>query len=243
MKTRFQRLSNSRVLVLAVLLLLGGVAHADLWDDAVDWFERNADLIPGRLEISFQQYNGRGRLLSNERTILDVRIDSRGEIVSQVLYAERDGNDITAERREDPAGTPEFFGGGSDQEGDSPFSGLQKSPFDPAEQPSVIARDTGRRESRGGRLTHIYEFTHAINSEANAVGRAWIAAGDGAPVAIETSLEPLPGFVDTFAMTQTYETSGDRWYVDSMRFDGEGRILFLKRRIESEMSFREYFRR
>ena len=64
----------------------------------------------------------------------------------------------------------------------------------------------------------------------------------GAPVKTSASIEPLPGFVDVFQITQVFDTDSDgRWFMTRMEFVAEGNILFVRRRIESELQFSEYF--
>ncbi len=238
-----------RITTVSALLLVSAAMplSADLWEQAVSLFEANQRLVPGRMEITFDQYNGWGRHISSERTVIEISLDESGELDTRILYAEKDGRDVTEERRENPQGGNPFGSGPDDGDDDpdeeSPFSGLQKSPFASTEQDAVSYQDTGRREIRGGRLTHLYQYTHAATESAATTGIAWLAADSGAPVAIEATLSPLPGFVDTFSMTQEFAQTDESWYLESMTFDGEGRILFLRRRVESQMAFAEYFPR
>ena len=230
------------------LLLTGGLTSlsaSDLWDRAVEYYAAYGDLVPGRLTIRFDQYNGRGKLVSSEISELAVSVGPEGEIQSEVVFASKDGKDVTEERRENPAsGSP--FGGGNDDadenDSDSPFAGLQRSPFDPDEQDHITVVDTGRRESINGIPTRVHDFEQRTGESARTIGRAWIAEQDGTPVKLIANIAPLPGFIDSFEMIQKYATDGlGRWFMSSMEFIGEGNILFIRRRFESEFLFSDYF--
>lgn len=182
-------------------------------------------------------------MVSTERTVLEISIGDDGETVSRIVYSERDGEDITEERRENPGGGSPFGGDGEDGSGDGgAFAGLQKSPFDPAEQQAVTYHDTGRRAYLRGVMTHVFEYVHQTSEDSRIAGTAWLSARDGSPLRLEATIEPLPGLVDSFLITQEFASAGEMWYLDSLAFDGEGRILFVKRRIESRMEFADYFR-
>jgi hypothetical protein len=229
------------------LLLLSGFASlsaSDLWDMAVEYYAVYGDMVPGRLSIRFDQYNGRGRLVSSEFSELELSMGPDGEVQSEVVFASKDGKDVTEERRENPSGGAPFGGGNDepDDDSDSPFAGLQRSPFDPDEQDRVTVVDTGRRERINGIQTRVHEFEQRTGESARTVGTAWIAEESGTPVKVVASISPLPGFVDSFEMIQTYDTDrAGRWFMTSMEFIGEGNILFIRRRLESEFLFSDYF--
>lgn len=237
-----------RFLAIALLLSTGFVPlfASDLWDRAVEYYAAYGDLVPGRLSIRFDQYNGRGRLVSSELSELELSVGPDGEIQSEVVFASKDGKDVTEERRENPSGGAPFAGGGgdddADDQSDSPFAGLQRSPFDPDEQGRVTVVDTGRRERINGVETRVHEFEQRTGESARTVGTAWIAEESGTPIKVVASISPLPGFVHSFEMIQEYGTDrAGRWFMTSMEFIGEGNILFIRRRLESEFLFSDYF--
>ena len=231
---------STRQLVAAGLVILcsARISATELWDRAVDIYDEYSTLVPGRVSVRFDQYNGRGKLVSTETSAYRLAYGPSGEIQSDLTYASRDGEDITEERR-GGAGAP--FGGGEESNNNSPFSGLQKSPFDPAEQDRVTVTDTGRSEYVEGVRTRVHLFNLSTGGDNRTTGTVWIAEDTGAPVRLTAGIEPLPGYIDVFRMDQVYATDAEgRWYLARMQFVGEGNILFVRRRIESEFLFSDY---
>lgn len=230
----------------ATLLLTVGLGADTLWDRAVTAYGEHEGLVPGRMLIEFDQYNGRDKLVTSDESVVEIWVDVSGEIQSRVVYATRNGEDVTAERRDDPqSGAPPFGGGpGTDDDGDGgAFSGLQLSPFAPAEQLNVDVGPAGATEYLGSVLARRYPFTHRTGDDSANVGTAWLDVETGDPVRLELTIEPLPGIVDEFIMVQHFERDPEgRLVVRELEFDGAGHVLFLRRRIESRLIFSEYFR-
>lgn len=223
------------------------IAHGGdaLWAEAVALYSEFGALLPGRMIVSFEQYNGRGNLVSTDRSEIEIWLDDDGEVQSRILSATRDGEDVTEERRDDPSsGAPPFGGGPGDGEDDDEngFAGLQRSPFDPAEQANVTVTSIGAAQVISGVRALPYEFVHETTAETRNRGTAWIAVESGDPVLLEITLDPLPRLVSEFLMRQEYERDGEgRWIVRRLEFSGAGSILFIRRRIESRLVFSDYF--
>ena len=235
---------TARIASVALLLLFTAVATmaGELWDRAVDLYDMYGDMLPGRMSVRFDQYNGRGKLVSSELSEIEVAIGPSGEVESRITYASKNGEDITEERQDNAGSGGPFGGGGDEGESNSPFAGLQKSPFDPLEQDSVTVTDTGRLETVNGVRTQIHLFEHSTGGVNVTTGTVWIALETGEPVRLAAGIEPLPGFIHLFQIIQTFETdSNGKWYMNRMEFIAEGNILFVKRRLESELRFSEYF--
>lgn len=215
----------------------------ELWDLAVAHFRAWSDLVPGRIEISLEQYNGRNQLVSREETDLLIYLDDSGSVSSTVVRATKDGRDVTAERSRNTGagGFGEPRGDGERQDGG--FAGLQRSPFDPVEQENVRIVETGAQETVHGIQTVPVRFEHVTGPRSTNVGTAWLAMEDGAPVRLDVTLDPLPLLVERFGMRQEFAIDAEgRWVIRSLSFTGEGQVLFLKRRVESRLVFSEYFR-
>jgi hypothetical protein len=235
---------RTRAIAFLILLATSALpAMADeLWQMAVEHYAIHQDLLPGRMIMRFDQYNGRGNLVSSDYSEMELVVGPDGEVEGRTVLAMRDGRDVTDDQRRNAGGPP--FAGGSDDGGDSdsPFAGLMLSPFDPDEQYRVVASDTGRREIVGGMPTRVYRFEHTTSTKGGTVGLVWLDAESGAPVKLSASIEPLPGYVSEFEMLQDFATDPDgRWYMSRMEFVGAGHILFVRRRIESEIVLTDYF--
>lgn len=236
------RLTAILLLLLAPALVLPATP---LWERAVELYRSYGDLVPGRMEIRFDQYNGRGKLVATEESEIDIWVDADGEVQSRVIRATKDGEDVTEERRENPrAGGPPFGGGPGDSQEDDEgaFAGLQRSPFDPLEQANVRIVDVGPAALVNGVRAQAFEYEHRTGPEAVTRGTAWLSVDTGEPVRLDATVEPLPSFVREFVLRQHFDRDDEgRWIVRELEFDGAGRFLFLERRIESRLVFSDYF--
>ncbi len=214
-----------------------------LWDEAVKHFEETSSLVPGRMETRFDQYNGRGRLVSSEVAELVLRLDESGEVVTEVVYASSNGDDVTDDRQDgDGGGGNPFGGGGDDDEDSNMFSGLQLSPFDPEQQERVTVTPIAGQSTINGVRVQLFEFVHETDSRSDNTGRAWIDVETGEPVLLEVTLSPLPRLLSEFTMRQEFgRDENDRLVMNRMEFHGEGTLLLIRRRIESELVFSDYF--
>ncbi|MFW6291648.1 MAG: hypothetical protein ACOC7V_04900 [Spirochaetota bacterium] len=218
-----------------------------LWERAVELYGSYDDLVPGRMEIRFDQYNGRDKLVTTEESVIDIWVDEDGQVQSRIVRATKDGDDVTEERRENPrSGAPPFGGGPGDEEEEDDggaFSGLERSPFDPLEQTNVRIVDVGPTAIVDGVAAQPFEYEHETGPDSITRGTAWLSVGTGEPIRLHATIEPLPSFVRDFALRQHFDRDREgRLVVRELEFDGVGRILFLERRIESRLIFSDYFR-
>lgn len=240
--------STKRTLIAVFLAVLPAMLSAHpLWSKAVESLRMSADLLPGTMAATFDQFNGRGELISRDETVVRLWADETGEIQSQVVSARRNGEDVTDERRDSPQSGGGPFGPGQGQAGDtdngSPFASLQRNPFAPEEQPHITIVSTGGRRMLDGAFVLPIEFEHRTGPEAVNRGTAWLDADTGAPVRLETTIDPLPRFVTELVMVQHYGLNEDeQLVVERIEFSGEGRLLLFRRRLESVLFFSEYFR-
>jgi hypothetical protein len=230
-----------------ILLCAVPASTNELWSNAVDLYDSYGELVPGELLIEFSQYNGSGEHISTEESLLRFTVGADGEPESELIWARKDGEDVTEERRENPQGGSPFGGGpggGDDGEEDgNAFSGLQKSPFDPAEQSNVEIEDTGRIERVGGIRARRFDFVHKTGPDSSNVGTAWLTPDTGMPVKIELTLSQLPFYIESLSMRQYFgRDEQDRWISTALEFDGVGRVLFFRREIVSRLEFSDYFR-
>ena len=231
------------------LALVAGLGADELWDQAVELHGMYGTLLPGRMLIRFEQYNARDRLVSEDESELRIYLDDSGEIRNEVMSATQNGKDVTDERgstrSSGSSGSP--FGGPpsgaqNSENGDSnAFSGLLKSPFDPAEQPNVRVT-AGPVERVGSVRAQRFDYVHDTGASSLTTGSAWLAIDDGTPIRLLIGLDPLPRFVDDFSMTQSFGRDPmGRWVTVETTFEGTGSFLFIKRRIESRLIFSDYF--
>ncbi len=239
------RLTTTRISVTLVLMFLPAflLAHP-LWREAVGALQESEGLVPGSMSMRFDQYNGRGDLISSDETLVRLWIDANGEVQSTIVLARSNGEDVTEQRRGDPGAGSRMFGPGAGDDGDgSPFASLQRSPFAVEEQPRVTIIAVGPAQSLDGRTVLPLEFEHRTAPDVLSRGTAWLDAESGTPVRLESTFEPLPRFVSTLRMVQHYARDNDgNLIVERLEFSGDGRFLLFRRRLESVLFFSEYFR-
>lgn len=219
---------------LSAVLVAPATADAterELWSKAVESFSLNDDWQAGRVEVSFVQYNRRNERISSYRSIMAVTVGTDGKLETTVLESYQDGDPDDASRSGGP------FGGD-----DNAFSVLQTSPFDPAEQHRVRTRGTDALRTIDGRSTRAYEYTVRGDGKRSAVGTAWLDVNSGKPVLLEATIEPLPGYLESFDASQRYSENDGKWTTESLDFTAEVKFLLIRRTIESSMRFSDYFR-
>ncbi len=238
-------MKTSIAVIALVLLPLCALAADPLWSRAVEMHRAHADLVPGSMVVRFDQYNGRGDLISASETILSVEVGEDGEIRTRVIAATSDGDDVTAEQRQSGR-RGSMFGGTPSPDGDgdeNAFSSLQRSPFDPDEQENVSVTRMPGLDTVDGNRAQSFAFEHRIDERTVNRGTAWLDPATGEPIQLQLTMEPLPRFVSELVMIQRYgRDSDDRWVLDRIEFTGEGRVLFFRRRVKSEFLFSDYFR-
>ncbi len=217
-----------RTLIAASLAALPVVLTAHpLWSIAVESLLTSGDLVPGSIAAIFDQYNGRGELISRDETVVQLWADATGEVHSRVVSAKRNGEDVSDERRDNRQSGGVPFGAGqgqADETGDngSPFAGLQRNPFAPEEQLHVTVVGAGSRKVLDGTVVLPIEFEHRTGPGAVNRGTAWIDVDSGDPVRLETTIDPLPRFVSELMMVQHYARNREgQLVVERVEFSGE----------------------
>jgi hypothetical protein len=236
-------MTNRSVLLVLTIALAPTLWATSLWEQAVELYGTYSDLTPGRMEIRFDQYNGRGKLVTSEVSEIELWQNGDGELQTRVVSATRNGEDVTEKRRENPGSGAPPFGGSTDNDDDGAFAGLQRSPFDPSEQARVRTTDLGTTALVDGIRAREFSYVHTTGPDSATRGTAWISLDGGVPLRLYATIEPLPGFIDEFALRQRFDTDEQgRWILRELEFDGAGNVLFIRRRIESRLIFSEYFR-
>jgi hypothetical protein len=225
-----------------MLLISASFLPADArWNRAVSIYAKNQDWLPRSMVILTEELNNEDEVQSWELQRLAVFKNSDGEMDSRILSAEKNGEDVTEERRKNPqSGNPMA---GAPENEDSDFSSFQKSPFDPEEQPGVSYRRTGKSRWIDGRRTYEYSFEHLHEKDRKTFGSAWLADDSGAPILVAISMEPLPTFVHHLEAKLYYRFDADaEWYMKKMSFEGRGGFLFIRKNIRSTITFSDYIR-
>lgn len=238
--TRFTRLLL--VLVFASFSVVTVVADAR-WEQAVGIFAANQNWNPGRIETSSREYNGRDRLLNEEHVVTRSTIGTDGEVVSEIVSAIKNGEDITEARRNGDEGPGRFMEGAPEdiETNEAGFRAIMMNPFDPELQAAVVSIPTGRNEWVDGTRAEVYEYTIFVDEENAVHGAAWIDVETNAPVRIRAELPPPMSLVKSFIGDYRYRIEGGRWVITEMRFDVAAQFLLVHRRFEISMVFGDHF--
>lgn len=225
----------------ALVLVAAPSLFADtLWNRAVQRFAENANWLAENMYISAVQRNGRDELMTEEVSHVQLYENGRGEIETRVVFATKDGEDITDERQAGSEGMAEQFLAG---EGDNPFTDINRSPFAPAERENVTFVRTDRIAWKQGLRSRAYQFEHRLGPRERTMGTVWLSEAEGGPVEMQFSVDPRPAFVNFVNVRLRYalRENGDM-YVTEGFIEAEGQFLFVIRRFQLELEFEDHFR-
>ena len=246
-----------QLLLTVGLLIVSTCIYADeLWERAVLHFSKNTGWIAGTTEILTEHYNRKGEIRSTERRVNQSRIVPDG-IETIVFYAEKNGEDITAEerrnadkqrqKRDDEERKMRAREIGSDQSGESadPESESESgfpNPFDPDRKDTVSYAQNGRSLVVEGASLIGYDFQMQADEKTNyIVGTVFIDPGSAVPVEIDATMEPLPRFASSARLFVRYNNDTERWHAMYMEIEGAGGWLLIYRHIKSTITFSDYF--
>lgn len=245
------------LLPLLLFSLVLAPASADtLWENAVSIFEANSDLLPGRIEIRLTEYGGRNRRIRNEEHgVYLTTPGSDGEPEVEIERVIRNGEDITEERRADSGegggfaalfGPPQSDDIPEDEEAEEGMGGPgESSPFDPELQHLVTFERNGESRLVNGRRTTAFTFRQQSEDDPEqfVTGTAWLDARSGAPLLLESTLDPLPSrLLDTFVFRSHFTETDEGWYLTRLHVDVVAQILLVRREFESVVRFSDHFR-
>jgi hypothetical protein len=232
--------------VFLFFLLVSGIAVADeWWSRAVASYEENRDWVAGRTDILTEEFGRRGQLRNTERRSYLTSTDSPG--ASRLIYAEKNGEDITAQELAKSAAAREAERKSanddeSDRSGDSGGAASLPNPFDPTLQDRVTYTRVSGSESGSDGARVAYDFRLVLNDESAYIGTAYFDPTTGVPVAVEASMETLPALAEFVRLEVEFENDASRWYAKRVTFEGAGGLLFVYRRVRSTLDFSEYAR-
>lgn len=160
-------------------------AHPPLWISAVQIFEANKNLVPGRALQEIQELDDKGGVKSRTNVDISIALDKTGTVRSDVVKASKDGKDITAEERKKAAeretkqaerekkeaaksakaakkaGEKDSKDGAGDDSGEREHSfSMDDSPFNPERQNVVRVAQTKSRETIDGASCVRFEFSY-----------------------------------------------------------------------------------
>lgn len=220
----------------------------DLWAKAVQLAGRFKDRVPGRLVVTSAVMDGKGRVQESSELHLAVTPRPDGTLDQDVIKSSKNGEDTTAETRANAARARE--GQATEEKprrekDDSASIGFDNAGvFDPALQDGTRASATGEHRTVDGKTCLGYAFRQKSRNqeEGTLVGTAWLEESTGVPLEVQYASEPLPRHVKELTTTVRYSmTLEGSWEGREMVVEGEGGMLFIKRRFRITMRQEEFF--
>ena len=213
------------------LVILGADARVDtLWTKALAVFNANKEWTPARMEIQSEELTRRGETKNRERRIFKISVDKHNQMISEIIFAEKNGEDITEKER-------------SEREREGQDNGLNfPSPFDPSVQDKVEVTPTDSLSYVNGHLCREFAVRMHWEKKRYYVGTGYLRADTGVPLRFVATVDPLPIFVQSIDIQIDYNDDPDNWYMDRVEFEGKGTIILITRWYKSALIFSDYFR-
>ncbi|MEE8300810.1 MAG: hypothetical protein V3S24_00065 [Candidatus Tectomicrobia bacterium] len=146
----------------------------ELWDKAVQIAGNNSSIYPGTMVEHERVYDLSGRLEEYTRSEYRLQFDLHKGLQAQLVQAEKNNLDITAEKAKESLDPADMMTG-------------EDNPFDPLLQQEVTARRV-RTITLDGRQVAVYTYRQKTQ-EALWQGEAYLDAETGVPVKIETATD------------------------------------------------------
>ena len=223
--------------------------RAPLWMQAVEIFETNKDLVPGKAIQKIQEIDDHGRVKSEQTIESSFSLDEAGKIRSNIIRALEDGKDITAEQRKKVVEAEKKDAKRKSDKRSHSLS-LGNSPFSAERQGDVRVTETTTREMVDGAMCIRFEYSYPEKSEdrskgkpATVTGSAWIEEKTGRPRKLEFTTDPLPKHAKSMSTTVHYGADENgAWVAKRMLFEASGAFLFLDKRIRGDFLFSNYWK-
>ncbi len=226
-----------------------GANPSGLWQKALAVFQKNNDLIPGKIEVVSEMLDRRGRSDSVSKYYFNIIVDDQGKAHSELTRAFKDNRDVSAEMKN------KIKIRDAEQEKNSKNKetltiSMGDTPFNPDRQQNVEVHASAEKQLLFGRMCRRFDFSFKAdigrkNQAENPtwVGKAWLEENSGVPVKLEFSFEPLPKHVNNLWTIYRYEinSAGD-WFLKEITVQGQGGFLFIKKGFRSSTRFSDYRR-
>lgn len=225
------------VLLLILSLPSAQAAAADdpLWAKAVEAASRANEWSPGEMRLAIEMADEHGTVLDTWDNRYRFSIGADGRVKTEVVSAFHNRKDETQKEREAQARRDRD----ARTNGASPVSRFGDDPFDPSVQGSLEIRRLDGTRAIAGMACVGFAFLLSKHADASVAGTAWLDAATGLPVEVVSSPKPLPRGARELATVVRY-TNG---LVSEVLVEGNGSLLFLKRRFSSVVTLSGWFRK
>lgn len=191
--------------------------HYDQWKAAVEQRRKSEYLAPTRIHAISRRLDGAGTVKSEEHEFFSIHYTDSGMAVIHLLYAEKNGRDITQQNRQKFVSTreerKEFEKG--------------KTPFDPDMQ-NCLTLGSPYREKEGDIDLLAFPFT-MISGEYRFTGIARITEQEGRPYDVRYNPSPLPLFAHLLEIGMFFTPyDEDRYVISKVTYKYAGSFLFFR---------------
>ena len=219
---------------------------APLWSKALALAAAQEALVPGKIAMHQELRSRSGELEHFGDTTLRVAPGKDGELRAEVAAATEDGKDVTAEaqrRQRETEAKAAKRAKKTPQDGEASVD-LGDTPFAPAMRSRTTVRETAERRTVDGRVCVVHEISWPAKDGGLNKGRICLDHETGAPRDLVFSPDPLPKHVSAGTTSVRYrDDAPEGWRPRDMTIDGEGGILFIKKKFHMVMTFSDYLRR
>lgn len=236
-------------------------AQPALWAKAVEIFELNKNLVPGKAFQKIEELDDEGRAKSQTDVEVSLALDSSGKVKSEIVRATKDKKDITADERKKAAererkeakkkATKEKTAKDKKDSDESSHSfSMDDGPFSAKMQPDVRVAESTARETIDSASCMRFEFSYPEKREPRSKGKpmmvagtAWLDESSGRPIKVEYTFDPLPKHVKRMKTVLHYGAEAkDAWILKEMLFEASGSFLFFGKTMRGEIAFSDYWK-
>lgn len=224
----------------------GPAAAPPLWSKALALAAAQESLVPGKIVMHQELRSRSGELEHFGDTTLQVVPGKDGDVRAEVAAASEDGKDVTAEarrRQQEEEAKAAKRAKKTPEDGEASVD-LGDTPFAPKMRSKTTVRETAERRTVDGRACVVHEISWPAKDGGRNKGRICLDEETGAPRDLVFSPDPLPKHVSAGKTSVRYrDDAPDGWRPRDMTIDGEGGILFIKKKFHMVMTFSDYLRR
>jgi hypothetical protein len=220
---------------------------AAIWQKAVEVYRTNRNWYAEKTAILSEVLNRRGEPYSITELYFTTRVDSGGQMFTDLTRALKNGEDVS-EKMKTKVEIHHPGDGMDPQKEESLTLSLSDSPFDPERQQRVEFHPAATRLRLFGHTCRRFDFTYRTEiirkgktEELTWSGMAWLDEASGVPVKLEFSIAPLPGRIRSLWTIYLYDTARpDRWVVKKVVITGHGGFLFIVKHFRTTSTFSDY---
>lgn len=230
-----------QVILFSLIMMTPLAAWSDpLWQKAVEQAENYRGLVPGSFSLSVDVYRESGK--SDMKMALKRRsvLNSSGEIEERLIFAERNGRDITEKMRRRSEKGHRSGSRMTDSVGPESLLFLKEN------SSSVQYELMGPGERILDQTTILYSFSMkgftAEQEPALYSGRVWLDSKTALPLRLEYQSDPLPARMATMTLVFDYFYSeGGQLDRIEMVSQGTARMLLISRQVRTIVETGDFF--